>query len=179
MRSKVSSDWLPSYVKATGSVLKMDGYLPDSPRTSWIVVLRGCAEVLPAFLDDMPLSMEVAIAFIYCNLRNLPAREKRDRIGTKLCIYVGGSFSIYSIWRSSESPAFLASNVTALSLELPSSSEGERDLALGSIRSSVSFTSSSDSATFSTSTVSSGLNNFQYAVRCKDSSRRGATKSNR
>jgi hypothetical protein len=36
MRSKVSSDWLPSYVKATRPVLemfKMAGYFPDSPRT--------------------------------------------------------------------------------------------------------------------------------------------------
>jgi hypothetical protein len=35
MRSKVSSDWLPSYVKATRPVLeilKMAGYFPDSPR---------------------------------------------------------------------------------------------------------------------------------------------------
>jgi len=36
MSSKVSSDWLPSYIKATWPVLeiiKMDGYFPDSPRT--------------------------------------------------------------------------------------------------------------------------------------------------
>jgi len=35
MRSKVSSDWLPSYIRATRSVLKifkMAGYFPDSPR---------------------------------------------------------------------------------------------------------------------------------------------------
>jgi hypothetical protein len=35
MRSKVSSDWLPSYIKATRPVLeifKMDGYFSDSPR---------------------------------------------------------------------------------------------------------------------------------------------------
>ena len=35
--SKVSSDWLPSYIKATPPVLeifKMAWYLPDSPRTS-------------------------------------------------------------------------------------------------------------------------------------------------
>ena len=34
MRSKVSSDWLPSYVEATRQVLeifKMAGYFPDSP----------------------------------------------------------------------------------------------------------------------------------------------------
>jgi len=33
--SKVSSDWLPSYIKATQPVLeifKMAGYFPDSPR---------------------------------------------------------------------------------------------------------------------------------------------------
>ena len=37
MHSKVSSDWLPSYVKAKRPVLeifKMAGYSPDSPRTS-------------------------------------------------------------------------------------------------------------------------------------------------
>jgi len=35
MRSKVSSDWLPSYIKVTRPVLeifKMAGYFPDSPR---------------------------------------------------------------------------------------------------------------------------------------------------
>jgi len=41
MRSKVSSDWLPSYIKATGPVLeifKMAGYFPDRPRTvPWII----------------------------------------------------------------------------------------------------------------------------------------------
>jgi hypothetical protein len=34
MRSKISSDWLPSYIKATRPVLeilKMDGYFPDGP----------------------------------------------------------------------------------------------------------------------------------------------------
>ena len=39
MHSKVSSDWLPSYVKATRPVLaifKMAGYFPDSPRTGHI-----------------------------------------------------------------------------------------------------------------------------------------------
>ena len=37
MRSKVSSEWLPSYIKATRPVLeifKMAGYILDSPRTS-------------------------------------------------------------------------------------------------------------------------------------------------
>jgi len=36
MDSKVSSDWLPSYSKATRPVLeifKMAGYFPDKPRT--------------------------------------------------------------------------------------------------------------------------------------------------
>jgi hypothetical protein len=35
MYSKVSSDWLPTYIKATWTVLeifKMDGYFPDSRR---------------------------------------------------------------------------------------------------------------------------------------------------
>jgi hypothetical protein len=35
VHSKVSSDWLPSYIKATRPVLeifKMAGYFPDSPR---------------------------------------------------------------------------------------------------------------------------------------------------
>ena len=37
MRSKVSSNWLPSYIKATPPILeifKMVGKFPDSPRTS-------------------------------------------------------------------------------------------------------------------------------------------------
>jgi hypothetical protein len=35
MRSKVSSDWVPSYIKATRpglEIFKMAGYFPDSPR---------------------------------------------------------------------------------------------------------------------------------------------------
>ena len=35
MHSKVSSDWLPSYIKATRPILEifqMAGYFPDSPR---------------------------------------------------------------------------------------------------------------------------------------------------
>jgi len=42
MRSKVSSDWLPSYIKATQPVLeilKMAGYFPDRPRI--LVHLKG------------------------------------------------------------------------------------------------------------------------------------------
>ena len=39
MRSKVSSDWLPSYVKATWSVLDIhNGYFPDSPRTFYFLI---------------------------------------------------------------------------------------------------------------------------------------------
>jgi hypothetical protein len=40
MHSKVSSDWLPSYIKATRPVLeilKMAGYFPDSPRMCLVV----------------------------------------------------------------------------------------------------------------------------------------------
>jgi hypothetical protein len=40
MRNKVSSDWLPSYIKATRPVLeifKLVGYFPDSPRTSTLL----------------------------------------------------------------------------------------------------------------------------------------------
>ena len=40
MNSKVSSDWLPSYIKATRMLLeifKMAGYFPDSPRTCYFV----------------------------------------------------------------------------------------------------------------------------------------------
>jgi len=39
--SKVSSDWLPSYIKATRPVLEIfrtAGYFPDSPRTSVIII---------------------------------------------------------------------------------------------------------------------------------------------
>jgi len=41
MHSKVSSDWLPSYIKAMQLVLeifKMDGYFPDSPRTPNVAI---------------------------------------------------------------------------------------------------------------------------------------------
>jgi hypothetical protein len=41
MRRKVSSDWLPSYIKATRSVLEifiMDGYFLDSPRTFYYLI---------------------------------------------------------------------------------------------------------------------------------------------
>jgi hypothetical protein len=40
MHIKVSSDWLPSYIKATWPVLeifKMDGYFPDRPHTGYVV----------------------------------------------------------------------------------------------------------------------------------------------
>ena len=65
MHSKVSSDCLPSYIKATRPVLeifKMAGYFPDRPRilllspTVWInrshfwlssgILIQGCCEVL-------------------------------------------------------------------------------------------------------------------------------------
>jgi len=38
IRSKVSSDWLPSYIKSRRTVLeifKMAGYVPDNPRMSF------------------------------------------------------------------------------------------------------------------------------------------------
>jgi hypothetical protein len=41
--NKVSSDWLPSYIKATRPVLdifKMDGYFPDSPPLTTAICLR-------------------------------------------------------------------------------------------------------------------------------------------
>jgi hypothetical protein len=41
MNSKVSSDWLPSYIKATWTVLeifKMDGYFLDSRLIGWGVL---------------------------------------------------------------------------------------------------------------------------------------------
>jgi len=41
MRSKVFSDWLPSYIKAMQPVLEifnMDGYFPDSPHMVVILV---------------------------------------------------------------------------------------------------------------------------------------------
>ena len=43
LHSKVSSDWLPSYIKATLPVLeifKMAGYFPDSPSIHIVQVLR-------------------------------------------------------------------------------------------------------------------------------------------
>jgi hypothetical protein len=48
MRSKVSSDWLPSCIKATRPVLeifKMAGYFPDRPRiskTAWTFCIYRC-----------------------------------------------------------------------------------------------------------------------------------------
>jgi len=48
MRSKVSSDWLPSYVKATRPVLekfKMAGYIPDSLVYLFIYLLRSVSLV--------------------------------------------------------------------------------------------------------------------------------------
>jgi hypothetical protein len=46
MHNKVSSDWLPSYIKATRPVLeifKMAGYFPDGPRTVCSVWVSVCA----------------------------------------------------------------------------------------------------------------------------------------
>ena len=48
MNSKVSSDWLPSYIKATQPVLemfKMDWYFPDSPRVCVCVCVYVCMHV--------------------------------------------------------------------------------------------------------------------------------------
>ena len=49
MHSKVSSDWLPSYIKATRQVLeilKMVGYFPYSPRTYYHrIYMKGLTEV--------------------------------------------------------------------------------------------------------------------------------------
>jgi len=45
MHSKVSSDWLPSYIKATQPVFeiyKMAGYLPDRPRRDFILSDNCC-----------------------------------------------------------------------------------------------------------------------------------------
>jgi hypothetical protein len=46
VRSKVSSDWLPSYTKATLPVLeilKMAGYFPDRPRNTNVEGRKSCA----------------------------------------------------------------------------------------------------------------------------------------
>jgi hypothetical protein len=46
MHSKVSSDWLPSYIKATWPVLeilKMDGYFPDNLNNTHLSVLVLCS----------------------------------------------------------------------------------------------------------------------------------------
>jgi len=50
MRSKVSSDWLPSYIKATRTVLeifKMAGYFPDSPR----ILFRNIGNHLQVYIE--------------------------------------------------------------------------------------------------------------------------------
>jgi len=55
MHSKVSSDWLPSYIKATQTVLeilKMDRYFPDSPGTPWTP--EGC-KLLYNFVIYLPV----------------------------------------------------------------------------------------------------------------------------
>jgi len=51
MHSKVSSDWLPSYIKTTQPVLeifKMAGYFPDRPRIKTYETLAGtCTKQAP------------------------------------------------------------------------------------------------------------------------------------
>jgi len=56
MRRKVSSDWLPSYIKATRlvlAILNMGGYFPDRPRTTMImsrvleVLIKSMRTVMP------------------------------------------------------------------------------------------------------------------------------------
>ena len=54
MRSKISSDWLPSYIKATRPVLgifKMDGYVPHSPRICHLLL---CDKYLMITQTDIP-----------------------------------------------------------------------------------------------------------------------------
>jgi len=72
LRSKVSSDWLPSYTEATRPVLeifKMAGYFPDSPRITHTQILkepRACYPV--SFLLCAYLKPDLTALFIYINL---------------------------------------------------------------------------------------------------------------
>ena len=67
MHSKISSDRLPSYIKATRLVLeifKMAGYFPDRPR-KWFCTVAGVEECdLPAMLSQ-PVLLEPVMKVFY------------------------------------------------------------------------------------------------------------------
>jgi hypothetical protein len=58
MHSEVSSDWLPSYIKAMRPVLeifKMAGYFPDSPRRSESNVSHSLFSILTVLSHSSPM----------------------------------------------------------------------------------------------------------------------------
>jgi len=79
MHSKVSSDWLPSYIKATRPVLeifKMAGYFPDSPRIYRLYRelseqdrREGHSAVRMAWLDGQSVRLPHPIPYYWCTYR--------------------------------------------------------------------------------------------------------------
>jgi hypothetical protein len=73
MHRKVSSDWLPSYIKATRPVLeifKMAGYFPDSPRMSQILCwdhVQVCCEDTKSLcvVANIPFLLRVLIINVW------------------------------------------------------------------------------------------------------------------
>ena len=85
MDSKVSSDWLQSYVKATRPVLeifKMAGYFPDNPRLFYTL---GMTEGLEKFLYNCEFTDDGLVRPEAC--RSL--RIKRYCNSNEVCAFVG------------------------------------------------------------------------------------------
>jgi len=84
MYSKVSSDWLPSYIKATRPLLeifKMAEYFPDSPRTSIL------------FLGLLALSWKAPISLLQVRPPALPS----ERISAASTRWISVKFHIVDI----------------------------------------------------------------------------------
>jgi len=85
MGSKVSSDWLPSYIKATRPVLeifKMAGYFPDSPRTllaqqtTWRHGSEDCCLQSLNSAPKTPMTFHCYITAQVIKIRYFPANNR-------------------------------------------------------------------------------------------------------
>ena len=107
MHSKVSCDWLPCYIKTTRQILeifKLDGYFPDSLRTS----VTGHKEGTVSFLQRKQLPRSIAKSTV-----SLPVLIRDYRIvrvkqfevmkvpdpaeGTRLRRYIGNHLPVYTM----------------------------------------------------------------------------------
>jgi len=90
MRSKVSSDWPPSYIKATRPVLeifKMDGYLPDYPHILLAQFLPAYNRLLEA--RQTPTKQTPGDEMIYFPVTSILLISSNEKEFPSLCKYEG------------------------------------------------------------------------------------------